>query len=105
VRQHMQRIKDEFHGSGTIRGGLLLLRPNDALRLVQRCCEQDIKVLGVDGFILTACTTQPSMEQSIDLSDLEGIRNPVNCWERAEVFLKERETTDLFFEVVLDERQ
>jgi hypothetical protein len=45
-----------------------MLRPSDAIEMVHRCRERSIEVLGVDGFILTAATTQPTLEHSIDLS-------------------------------------
>jgi hypothetical protein len=101
----MSRIEDEFRSAGALRGGVLLLRPHDAIRMVQRCRERQVRVLGIDGFFLTDCTTQPSIEQSIDLSDFHGGRHFVDCWERAETFLEERKKTDLFFEIVIEDHK
>jgi len=71
--------------------------------MVRRCRERGIEILGIDGFILTDTTTQPTMEHSIDLS---GSRRPAavaDGWEKAERFIAERATTALFFEVVVRE--
>jgi hypothetical protein len=80
-----------------------MLHPGDAIELVRRCRERGIEVLGVDGFRLTERTTQPVMEQSIDLSGLEDLRRRSACWDRAEEFLLQRSTSDLFFKVVYKE--
>ena len=70
------------------------MRANIALKMIEKCREQNIQVTGIDGFLLTDVTTQPTMEHSIDLS-----RCPLDCWDRAEAFLKPLATTDLYFEV------
>jgi len=99
----MSTVRDDFYKLGVIRGGLLLLRPPDALQLIRRCKQLGLPVLGVDGFFLTATTTQPSMEYSIDLS---GSRKPpsiAESWDMAEAFVTKRLATDLFFEVAIEE--
>jgi hypothetical protein len=98
----MSTIEDEFREAGVMRGGVLLLRPNDAIRMVQRPREQRILVLGLDGFVVTDSTTQPILEESIDLSNLINRPN-TTCWEIAEQFLNDRKSSNLFFEVVIDE--
>ena len=98
----MSTIEDEFREAGVMRGGVLLLRPNDAIRMVQRPREQRILVLGLDGFVVTDSTTQPILEESIDLSNLINCPN-TTCWEIAEQFLNDRQSSNLFFEVVIDE--
>jgi hypothetical protein len=101
----MSRIEDEFRNMGTFRGGVLMLRPHDAIRMVQRCRERQVRILGIDAFFLTDHTTQPSMEQSIDLSDFDPSRNSMNCWDQAATFLEDRKTEDLFFEIVMEEHK
>lgn len=99
----MARVQDEFQSVGVVRGSVFMLRPSDAMDMIQRCKELGVEVLGVDGFILTATTTQPTMENSIDLS---GSRKPqciADGWEIAEKFIAERSAKDLFFEVVIRE--
>jgi hypothetical protein len=96
------KVEEEFRGRAIVRGGVLLLHPADALELVRTCRERRIEVLGVDGFHLTAITTQPDMGESVDLSGMENLRNPLSCWDRAEAFLAQRAATNLFFDVVVD---
>jgi|SRR5208282_26979 len=99
----MPSIENEFSAVGIKRGGLLVLRPNDAIKMVRRCRERHVRILGIEAFILTDNTTQPHMEQSLNMSDIE-IRNcPMNCWDLAETFLGERVEFNLHFEMVLEE--
>lgn len=94
----MEPIEHEFAAKGEIQGGVLMLRPQHALDMVRQCRKRGIRVLGLDGLKLTATTTQPVMEQSIDLS-WPIDRN--DAWSRAESFLAERLESDLYFEVVI----
>jgi hypothetical protein len=94
----MEPIEQEFAARGVIRGAVLMFRPQHALDMVRQCRERGLRVLGLDGFKLTAKTTQPVMEQSIDLS-WPTDRN--DAWSRAESFLAERLESDLYFEVVI----
>jgi hypothetical protein len=93
----MEPIEQEFAAKGVIRGGELLLKPKDALDMVRRCHEEDIEVLGLDGFKVTEQTIQPVMEQSIDLS----FPRSSDSWRRAESFLATRLDSDLYFEVAI----
>jgi hypothetical protein len=94
----MEPIEQEFASRGVLRGGLILLRAQDALSMVRRCRGEGIEVLGLDGFRLTEQTTQPLMEQSIDLTKSGN----GDSWARAESFLVARLDQDLYFEVVID---
>lgn len=51
-------------------------------------------VLGLDAFIITEEKTQPSMDNSIDLS------YETDCYGAASEFLKKRRGLDLLYEVV-----
>jgi len=93
----MEDIEKKFAERGIIRGGLLLLRPEDALELIDEAARKRRKVLGVDGFIITNNSTQPLMDESINLS-----KYPLECWEKAKRFLLCRVDRDLFFEIILD---
>jgi hypothetical protein len=46
----MTRVQDEFRESGEIRGGVLMLSPENAIKMVQRCRKRQIRILGIDGF-------------------------------------------------------
>lgn len=95
----MKPIEQEFVARGVVRGGVLVLQPRVALELVRRCRERGIRVLGLDGFMLTETTIQPVMEQSTDYSWPDD----TDSWSRAESFLAERIDSGLHFEVVVDE--
>jgi hypothetical protein len=92
----MNAIEKEYIYKGILRGGILLLPAAIALEMVRKCREKNIQILGIDGFLITPTTTQPSMEQSIDFDDPSSDDN----WARAECFLTVRANTDLYFEVV-----
>jgi hypothetical protein len=93
----LSRVEQEFLEAGQVRGGILFLPQVEAIRLVKRCSELGIEVLGVDSFILTEQTTQPVMEQSIDLS--WPARK--DTWGEATAFLNERFGSRLMFEIVV----
>ena len=99
----MASIEEEFRNKGILRGRTLHFRPEDAIAVVRRCRERGIAIHGIDGFIITEHVTQPVMEQSMDLSDIASLRNPIDCWDRAERFLEDRRASDLYFEIVTGE--
>ncbi|HEV3415622.1 MAG TPA: hypothetical protein VG056_02365 [Pirellulales bacterium] len=101
----MARVDEEFSAQGILRGRTIRFRADDALAVVRRCQERGVKVLGVDGFIITEHFTQPLMEQSVDMSDFGNRHSGLNCWDRAAKFLEERKTTDLYFEVVMEDHK
>jgi hypothetical protein len=93
----MKDIEKEFISKGIFRGATLLLPAAIALEMVRKCREKNIEILGIDGFQITPTTTQPLMEQSVDLGNTSSGDN----WARAEYFLTVRANTDLYFEVVI----
>lgn len=94
----VETIEQEFAPRGILRGSVLYLRKKDALDMVQRCRERGIRVLGIDGFLLTEQAMQPLMEKSIDLSGLD----PDAAWTKAVSFLSACHEPDLYFEIVVD---
>jgi len=90
-------LERAFRSKGELRGGILFLRPKDAVSLIEAAREHGIRVLGIDGFILTAQTTQPVMERSIDLTRAR-IEDP---WSAATSFVRQYDDTKYRFEVVL----
>jgi len=96
----MAKIEEEFKYLSVIPGKTLIFRVPDAIAFVVRCREKQIKVLGIDGFRLTANAIQPDLRESIDLSTPEY--RDRDCWKLAEEFLIAR-PGGLFFEVVADE--
>jgi hypothetical protein len=97
----MGKIEDEFRERSMVPGRTLIFRPADAIEFVRRCREEQVNVLGVDGFHLAENTIQPDMGESIDLS--QPPYRGEDCWRLAEKFLAERLKSGLYFEVVANE--
>lgn len=91
-------VAEEFEPRGTMRGGTLILSPADAVAMVEVARDRGVCVLGVDGFWITATTTQPDLEHTL----FSG-RTGEDRWSEAVRFIREREKLGLMFEVVLDE--
>jgi hypothetical protein len=95
-------IDSEFNDKVLLRWGLRLFRPADAIALIRRCRDAEVRVLGIDAFLDLPDGVQPLMEHSIDFSSERNIELLENSWRHAERFVRERETTPFLFEVVLD---
>jgi hypothetical protein len=95
----MTHIEDEFSPKGIYRGGILFLRPHDAIDMVNRCRQLGTRVLGIDGFVLSENATQPDLANSADYSYINEI---TLSWDQAEEFLKQRLDSGMFFEVVTE---
>jgi len=100
----IEQIEAEFGGKGIKRGELLLLPSEVAIELVHRCKEENLKILGIDGFFINDDITQPLMEHSIDLTN-ESIEKRLTLFDSykiAEIFLNKRIDSTLFFEIIID---
>jgi len=99
----MSAIREEFRGKSLLPGRTVILHPADAIEMVRQCRDKAVPVYGVDGFYLFPNEgVQPSMENSIDLSDAsQNLHVRDNCWNRAEEFLEQYRARDLAFEVVV----
>ena len=91
-------IEEEFLTVGTVRGGMLFLRPAEAIALVHRAREAGRAVLGIEGFWITEKATQPSMEHILNLS--KATRE--ESWAEAERFLSMYAESGMMFEVVVE---
>ncbi|MCL6600923.1 MAG: hypothetical protein K6T81_19635 [Alicyclobacillus macrosporangiidus] len=96
----MDEIELELSKRGIKRGGTYLLSPSDALDVVKRCRELNIRILGIDAFKLTDHTTQPVLEHSVDFSLTQDTGK--GSWFEAETFIKERFHLGLMFEIVCE---
>ena len=85
--------------SQLLRGGILLVNRCDAILIVDQHRQRGVRVLGIDGFLLSDESTQPDSANSIDLSNC----TMGSSWDRANVFLKTRVDDKLYFEIVADE--
>jgi hypothetical protein len=93
-------LEREFAARGVPHdGGLLLLKPSDAIALVRRAAEEGVPVLGVDGFVLTSQSTQSPLEHLADYS--QAVADGHGCWQAAESFIRAREGQGLAFEITL----
>ncbi|MGO4294326.1 hypothetical protein [Chitinophaga sp. RAB17] len=64
----MNKAERIFIESTLERGGIHLYSKENAIAFVLACREEKIRLLGIDGFWLTANSIQPSMEDSVDFS-------------------------------------
>jgi len=78
--------------------GIRLLRSEDAIRFVRICRDENVPILGIDGFrLFDGKRIQPFQEHSSDYSD-----QPEESHDLAEAFLLERMDKDLWFEMYPD---
>jgi hypothetical protein len=94
----MNNVELIFKDKAIIRGGLMLFTKNDALQFLKECQKQNLKILGIDSFILLGEKIQPSMENSIDFSKTYKTDN----FETAEEFIRTR-SDDFYFEITCDD--
>jgi hypothetical protein len=99
VNQFMNKVDIIFSPKALRRGSLSLYLKQDALHYVLACQQENIAIIGIDGFFITQKSTQPSLENSIDLSTS---RMHIGHFDQAIKFL-EAKPDDLYFEIVLDE--
>ena len=95
-----ERLEREFADRGVPdRGGLLLLRPEDALALVDRAAEEGVPILGVDGRLLSETSTASPLEHLADFTS--RVAEGHGCWQEAEAFIQARRDRGLVFELTL----
>ena len=94
------RLRSEFSPRGVpYAGGLLLLRPDDAIALVNRAADEGVPVLGIDGLHVTEGSTVSPVEHVADFS--KAVAQGHGCWEDAESFIRARAALGLVFEIAL----
>jgi hypothetical protein len=93
----MIKIENLFRDKVVNRGGINLYSKQDAIRFVEECQNHSINILGIDGFFLTPDTTEPSIENSIDFTDLSFKKE--SNFEVVKEFL-EMKDDNLFFEII-----
>ena len=95
----MINVENLFKDKVVKRGGINLYSKQDAIRFVEECQNLSICILGIDGFFLTPDTTEPSLENSIDFTDLSHIKE--SNFEVVKEFLETKDD-NLFFEIIHD---
>ena len=95
----LTEIEKLFEPVGLIRGGVFLLRDEDALRFIEECERRGVPILGVEGFRVQGQMIQPFQEHSFDLERV----NP-DSHRIAKDFIADRLHQELWFEVVAADR-
>ncbi len=96
----MNKIEIKFRNKAAIdRGTYFLFTKETSLEFIKECYREKMKILGVDGFYkIDAKTIQPSLEHSVDFSELEI----EEAYQHSVEFLNQQ-PEDLFFEIVCSE--
>jgi hypothetical protein len=94
----VDEIVNRFESRGFKRGGVLFLKPQDAIELIEAAREQKKPILGVDAFVVTDAVTRPSMEHSSDYSDQA---ESIDTWSTAREHIEQRRDDGFVFEVVI----
>lgn len=95
----MNTVEKQFMDKATKRGQMLLFSKDDAIAFIQACKEQDIEILGLDGYYVFAAAIHPSPENSVDFSTDSYAMKHANVYEEATAYVKGR-NEKLLFEVV-----
>jgi hypothetical protein len=100
TRMKSDLLEREFAPRGVANaGGLLLLRPQDAVELVNSAADEGVPIIGVEGFFVTPAGTEASPDHIADYSAM--VAQGHGCWQDAESFIRERTDSALVFEIVL----
>jgi hypothetical protein len=94
----LTELECRFAAVGIVRGGIFLLRPLDAIRLIDESEKAGVPVLGAEGFRVIGEKIQPLQEHSIDLYGNENNSHAV-----LRRFVGDRSDLDIWFEVGIPE--
>jgi hypothetical protein len=84
----------KYRSNAVVRGGVVMFPVKIAVALVNDLRVAGVRVLGVDGFVLSEHRTEPHLEHSLDCSGDSDVAATVLD------LLKNKSNSDLFFEVV-----
>ena len=79
--------------------GRLLLRPADAIELVDRAAEEGVPIVRVMGVPRTDSAVELPVAREADFSS--RVREGHGCWQGADAFIRERSKLGLVFELTL----
>ena len=79
--------------------GRLLLRPADAIELVDRAAEEGVPIVRVSGVNTTDSAVELPTVRDVDFSS--PVREGHGCWQGADAFIRERSGSGLVFELTL----
>jgi hypothetical protein len=99
----MNIVEINFKGKGILRNNVYVYQKKVAIDFINECRRYGIDILGIDAFIMKENFHQPSMENSIDFSEMPELKNSHrNIWDLAIAFLNERDNI-YYFEIVCSE--
>lgn len=79
--------------------GRLLLRPSDAIELVDRAAEEGVPIVRVHGVTTADSVVELPIVHDADFSP--RVREGHGCWQGADAFIRERSKLGLVFELTL----
>lgn len=94
----MNKAEQLFMVKALKRGGQYLYPKEIAFELVKECEKEKIRLLGIDGFLITDKSIQPNMSYSVDFS---SSLFEVNVYNKA-IDLLEESPDNLFFEIICE---
>ena len=94
--ENFNDIENKFKSKGIVRGGILLVPINHALKMVLEAEKEGMNILGIDGFFIKDDITEPSMDNSVEF-DEESLNHT-----EARRFLESKRNKGLVFEVTFD---
>ena len=100
----MNIVEIAFKEIAVIRNEIVLYSKNDTLLFIEACENNNIKILGIDGFYLFDEKIQPSSENSIDFSSAYYILQSNSLYTDAIEFLRLKDDT-LFFEIICSQKK
>jgi hypothetical protein len=92
-------LEDEFRERASVRGGIAMFRPEDAIALLEEAHRRRVRVLGIDTFRLSTSATEPMYEHTLDISARGALSE--DDWALAIEFVRQRSNAGFHFEVVL----
>ena len=99
----LNNVEKKFLQRGLVQPtGWFILSRKDSLEFLGACKEENIKILGIDGFFLLSDGIQPSMDNSVDFSS-DYILKTDDIYTDAIEFLKNKDEK-LFFEIVCSDK-
>ncbi|MGA2853889.1 MAG: hypothetical protein ABSE90_07160 [Verrucomicrobiota bacterium] len=97
----VNELKGRFRAVAKDPDGLFLLSPEDTLRFIESGDENGLRLVGIEGFVITAGGAfQPCQEHSNDFADA-GMTT-VSFVKETKRFIEERKSKPLWFEVVFE---
>jgi hypothetical protein len=90
----MTNLENKYKKHSVSESELLILPPAIALEMIDDCKKEGLRILGVDGFLITDNSTISPLEHILDISNQRS-----GSHETAKEFIISRKSGNLFFEV------